>query len=105
MAVATGLRAPTAPSSVWVVVMWSGWAGLRPRWLWMAAVTRSSTANSLEGVELILVPPGLKQTTAEDGETIFADLKSGRYVIAVNTRSLPDKMTLVGDRFGPGTAA
>jgi hypothetical protein len=42
-----------------------------------------ATDTLVEGVTFILVPPGIKQTTGENGETVFTGLRSGVYAIAV----------------------
>lgn len=51
----------------------------------------------LEGVEIILVPPGLKQITGEKGESIFIDLRSGQYIVAVNELKLTDDIHVSGE--------
>ena len=51
----------------------------------------------LEGIEMLLIPPGLKQATDEEGETLFAELKSGQYLVAVNEMKLSEAFQLSGD--------
>jgi hypothetical protein len=51
----------------------------------------------MAGVEILLVPPGLKQSTDDKGETVFAYLKSGQYVVAVNELSLAEDVFVTGD--------
>ena len=58
--------------------------------------TRNGADQPLEGVEIILVPPGLKQGTDEKGETLFAELRSKDYMVALNTRTLDAKYRFSG---------
>ncbi len=50
----------------------------------------------MKDIEVILVPPGLKQMTNEDGETIYFDLTSGQYMVAVNELILAEDNSVVG---------
>ena len=55
---------------------------------------KSADDKPLEGIEFILVGgsfAGLKQSTDDEGETVFAELKSNSYMVALNTRTLSTK--------------
>jgi hypothetical protein len=58
---------------------------------------RNAADEPLEGIEFILVPPGIQQLTNQDGETLFPGLESGQYVVALNTRVLEEPLVYAGD--------
>ena len=58
---------------------------------------RNAADQPLAGIEFILVPPGVKQLTDEDGEALFPGLESGQFVVALNTRVLEEPFVYTGD--------
>ncbi len=58
---------------------------------------RDGSDQPMAGVEIILVPPGLKQATDEKGETVFTELRPGQYVVAVNELKLAEDVNVSGD--------
>lgn len=56
-----------------------------------------ATDKPLEGIEVLLVPPGLKQETDEEGETLYAEMISGQYIVAVNELKLAEDVHVLGE--------
>ncbi len=56
-----------------------------------------SKDKPLKDIEVLLVPPGLKQTTDEDGRTLYSDLASGQYVVAINELELAADVHVSGE--------
>jgi uncharacterized repeat protein (TIGR01451 family)/fimbrial isopeptide formation D2 family protein len=55
--------------------------------------TRDASDTPMKGVTFILIPPGLKQTTGEDGKTVFTNIKAGQYVVAPDLKSIPNYLS------------